>query len=71
MVYISKLKTWMEMGGMGIFRPEVLAPMGIKYPVLAWGLGFDRLAMIMLDLDDIRLLYKNDLGWLRRTPLCQ
>ena len=70
-VYISKLNTWMEMGGMGMFRPEVLAPMGIKYPVLAWGLGFDRLAMIMLDLEDIRLLYKNDLGWLRRTPLCR
>ncbi|RLI17704.1 hypothetical protein DRO54_11105, partial [Candidatus Bathyarchaeota archaeon] len=30
-----------------------------------------RLAMVMLDLDDIRLLYKNDLGWLRRTPLCR
>ena len=70
-VYIPKLKVWMEMGGMGMFRPEVLAPLGIKYPVLAWGLGFDRLAMIMLDLDDIRLLYKNDLGWLRRTPLCR
>ena len=71
MVYIPKLKVWMEMGGMGMFRPEVLAPMGIKHPVLAWGLGFDRLAMIMLDLNDIRLLYKNDLGWLRRTPLCR
>ena len=71
MVYIQKLKVWMEMGGMGMFRPEVLAPMGIKYPVLAWGLGFDRLAMVMLDLNDIRLLYKNDLGWLRRTPLCR
>ena len=71
MVYIQKLKVWMEMGGMGMFRPEVLVPMGIKYPVLAWGLGFDRLAMVMLDLDDIRLLYKNDLGWLRRTPLCR
>ncbi|RLI20646.1 phenylalanine--tRNA ligase subunit alpha [Candidatus Bathyarchaeota archaeon] len=70
-VYIPKLKVWMEMGGMGMFRPEVLAPLGIKYPVLAWGLGFDRLAMVMLDLDDIRLLYKNDLGWLRRTPLCR
>jgi len=71
MVYIPKLKVWMEMGGMGMFRPEVLAPLGIKYPVLAWGLGFDRLAMIMLDLNDIRLLYKNDLGWLRRTPICR
>ncbi|MCQ2052656.1 MAG: phenylalanine--tRNA ligase subunit alpha, partial [archaeon] len=36
---------WMELGGAGIFRPEVVAPFGVKYPVLAWGLGFERLAM--------------------------
>lgn len=71
MVYNPKLKRWMELCGMGMFRPEVLAPMGIRYPVLAWGGGLERLAMIELDLDDIRMLYGNNLGWLRRTPLCQ
>jgi phenylalanyl-tRNA synthetase alpha chain len=71
MVYHPKLKRWMELCGMGMFRPEVLAPMGIKYPVLAWGGGLERLAMIELGLDDIRMLYGNNLGWLRRTPLCQ
>jgi len=45
--------------------------MGVKYPVLAWGGGLERLAMIELDVDDIRLLYGNRLQWLRRTPLCQ
>jgi len=71
MVYHPKLKHWIELCGMGIFRPEVLAPMSIKYPVLAWGGGLERLAMIELGLDDIRLLYGNRLEWIRRTPLCQ
>jgi len=70
-VYVPKLKRWIELCGMGLFRPEVLAPMGIKYPVLAWGGGLERLAMLELGLDDIRLLYGNRLSWIRRTPLCQ
>jgi len=70
-VYVPKLKRWIELCGMGIFRPEVLAPMGIKYPVLAWGGGLERLAMLELGLDDIRLLYSNRLSWIRRTHLCQ
>ncbi|HTP57929.1 MAG TPA: phenylalanine--tRNA ligase subunit alpha, partial [Spirochaetia bacterium] len=32
---------WFELGGSGIFRPEVTEPLGIKVPVLAWGLGID------------------------------
>jgi len=70
-VYVPKLKRWIELCGMGMFRPEVLAPMGIKYPVLAWGGGLERLAMLELGLDDIRVLYGNSLSWIRRTPLCQ
>jgi phenylalanyl-tRNA synthetase alpha chain len=71
MVYHPKLKRWMELCGMGIFRPEVTTPMGVKYPVLAWGGGLERMAMIELGVDDIRTLYGNRLEWLRRTPLCQ
>jgi len=70
-VYIPKLKRWIELCGMGMFRPEVLAPMRIKHPVLAWGGGLERIAMIELGLTDIRLLYNNRLEWIRRTPLCQ
>ncbi|KPV61878.1 MAG: Phenylalanine--tRNA ligase alpha subunit [Candidatus Bathyarchaeota archaeon BA2] len=70
-VYVPELKTWVELCGMGIFRPEVLAPFGIKYPVLAWGGGLERLIMLKLGVEDIRHLYKNDLGWIRRTPICQ
>jgi phenylalanyl-tRNA synthetase alpha chain len=70
-VYIPEFKKWFELCGMGIFRPEVLAPLGIGYPVLAWGGGLERLIMLKLGLDDIRFLYKNDLGWIRRIPTCQ
>ncbi len=70
-VYVPELKTWVELCGMGIFRPEVLVPLGVKHPVLAWGGGLERLILLKLGINDIRLLYKNDLGWIRRTPVCQ
>ncbi len=62
---------WLELGGAGIFRPEVTEPLGIEYPVLAWGLGLERLAMITLGLKDIRDLYISDVEWLRNTPVFQ
>lgn len=60
---------WMELGGSGIFRPEVTEPIGVKHPVLAWGLGLERLAMLRFGLTDIRDLYISDLGWLRKKSL--
>ncbi len=60
---------WMELGGCGIFRPEVTLPFGVKTPVLAWGLGLERLAMMRFGLKDIRDLYVSDLEWLRGHPL--
>jgi len=60
---------WMELGGSGIFRPEVTEPVGVKTPVLAWGLGLERLAMLRYGLSDIRSLYISDLDWLRKIPL--
>ncbi len=62
-------RKWLELGGAGIFRPEVTEPLGIKYPVLAWGLGLERLAMIIYELKDIRDLYISDIEWLRNAPL--
>lgn len=70
MVYFEKLDKWLELGGMGIFRPEVTLPLGVKNPVLAWGLGLERLVMLRYGLDDIREVYGNDLRWLRSVPLC-
>lgn len=60
---------WMELGGSGIFRPEVTEPIGVKNPVLAWGLGLERLAMLKFGLTDMRQLYVSDLDWIRKTPL--
>ncbi|MFG1415999.1 MAG: phenylalanine--tRNA ligase subunit alpha [Thermoplasmataceae archaeon] len=54
-----------ELGGSGIFRPEVTIPAGLKYPVMAWGLGLERLAMFLYDLKDIRDIYNSDIEWLR------
>jgi phenylalanyl-tRNA synthetase alpha chain len=61
---------WIEVGGAGMMRPEVLKPLGIeKSQVLAWGLGIGRLAMLKLGIEDIRMLYSDDLEWLRNEPL--
>ncbi len=60
---------WLELGGAGIFRPEVTEPLGCEWPVCAWGMGLERLAMLVLGLDDIRELYQPDLARLRDMPL--
>ncbi|MHA1197131.1 MAG: phenylalanine--tRNA ligase subunit alpha [Promethearchaeota archaeon] len=66
-VYFDKLGEWLEMGGSGIFRPEVTYPWGIKEPtrVLAWGQGLERIAMLYYDRNDIRDFYINPIKWLR------
>ena len=67
-VYMAE-RGWIELGGAGIFREEVTNPMGVDYPVLAWGLGIGRLAMISLGLTDIRDLYQPDIDWLRNARI--
>ena len=71
MIYNEKLGKWVELFGMGIFRPEVTKPLGIKNPVLAWGGGIERIAMLRYGLTDVRELYENKFGWLRSVPKCQ
>jgi phenylalanyl-tRNA synthetase alpha chain len=56
---------WFELGGSGIFRPEVTEPLGIKVPVLAWGLGIDRMALVSMGLKDIRELFTPSLDEVR------
>ncbi len=60
---------WVELGGAGMFRPEILENLGIKGQAIAWGIGIDRLAMFKLGIKDIRYLFSDDLGWLRKMPL--
>jgi len=56
---------WMELGGAGLFRPEVTQPLGVDVPVIAWGLGLDRMAMVALEIHDIRDLFSADLDMIR------
>ena len=56
---------WMELGGAGLFRPEVTQPLGVDVPVIAWGLGLDRMAMVALEIHDIRNLFSADLEMIR------
>jgi len=56
---------WFELGGSGIFRPEVTKAMGIDVPVLAWGIGIDRMALMALGLNDLRELFSTDIEGVR------
>jgi len=61
---------WIECLPAGLLRPEVLRPLGVeKSQVLAWGIGIGRLAMAKLGVNDIRMLFSDDLDWLRKVPL--
>ncbi|GHV87825.1 phenylalanine--tRNA ligase alpha subunit [Spirochaetia bacterium] len=52
---------WFELGGSGIFRPEVTASLGVNVPVAAWGIGIDRMALMALGLNDLRELFSCDI----------
>ena len=60
---------WFEFGGSGIFRPELTIPLGVKVPVIAWGLGIERLFMMKAGINDMRTLFSQDLNWLRKQEL--
>lgn len=70
----EKLNRWIEIGNSGVFRPEVLEPMGIKddWRVIAWGLSLERPAMIKYNLDNIRDLlgHKADLEFIKNSTMC-
>lgn len=69
-VFVPEKKEWIELGGSGIFRPEVTKPLlGFETPVLAWGLGMERSIMQYFDIRDIRELCSNDLRQLREMKL--
>ncbi len=66
-IWHPEKKVWLELCGAGIFRPEMTIPLlGEPIPVLAWGLGFDRIITDYYNIKDLRELYKNDLAKLRK-----
>ncbi|KAJ9704798.1 hypothetical protein PVL29_003037 [Vitis rotundifolia] len=73
--YHEGLKKWVEIGNSGIFRPEMLLPMGLPEDVrvIAWGLSLERPTMILYGVDNIRDLFghKVDLGLIKRNPICR
>ncbi len=69
---VCKGSGWIELGGCGMVHPHVLEVVGIdpnQFSGFAFGLGVDRMAALMYGLDDIRLLYENDLRFLSQFPL--
>jgi len=63
-------KKWIELGGAGMFRPEVTIPFfGKHIPVLAWGPGFDRIIMEFFNITDLRDMYSNDINKLRNMKV--
>ena len=70
-LWLENRQEWVEMGGSGIFRPEVTLPLGVTDRVLAWGLGLERLAMMIHNLKAIGDLYFATMPWLREAPLCR
>eukprot|EP00386_Alphamonas_edax_P014263 GDKI01043881.1.p1 GENE.GDKI01043881.1~~GDKI01043881.1.p1 ORF type:complete len:552 (-),score=218.43 GDKI01043881.1:242-1840(-) len=72
--YHPLLKRWVEIGNSGIFRPEMLRPMGLPadVTVVAWGLSLERPTMIQYGVANIRDLFGHrvDLNGLKTNPLC-
>ncbi|XP_022763254.1 phenylalanine--tRNA ligase alpha subunit, cytoplasmic-like isoform X1 [Durio zibethinus] len=73
--YHEGLKKWVEIGNSGMFRPEMLLPMGFPEDVrvIAWGLSLERPTMILYGIDNIRDLFghKVDLSLIKRNPICR
>jgi phenylalanyl-tRNA synthetase alpha chain len=66
---ICKQTGWLEVMGCGMVHPKVLAASGVdpeEFTGLAFGMGVDRLAMLRYQIKDLRLLFENDLRFLRQ-----
>ncbi len=66
---ICKNSGWLEMGGAGMVDPAVLEAVGIdseKYTGYAFGLGIDRITMLKYNIPDLRILFENDLRFLKQ-----
>lgn len=73
--YHAGLGKWVEVGNSGMFRPEMLRPMGLPEDVnvIAWGLSVERPTMILYGINNIRDLFghKVDLQMIKTNPICR
>ncbi|KAJ3694883.1 hypothetical protein LUZ60_000260 [Juncus effusus] len=73
--YHEGLNKWVEIGNSGMFRPEMLLPMGLPQDVnvIAWGLSLERPTMILYGIDNIRDLFgpKVDFNLIKNNPICR
>ncbi len=66
---VCKQTGWLEVGGCGMVHPQVLANVGVdneKYTGYAFGMGADRMAMLRYGVTDLRMMFENDLRFLRQ-----
>src|SRR6266446_8570197 len=66
---ICKNSGWVELGGSGMVHPNVLRAVGVdpgEFSGFAFGFGIDRMCSLMYELDDIRLLFENDVRFLEQ-----
>ena len=60
---------WIEILGCGMVHPKVLRDCGIDpevYSGFAFGIGLERIALLKYEIDDMRLLYENDVRFLKQ-----
>ena len=73
--YHPMLKKWVEVGNSGMFRPEMLQPIGLPEDVnvIAWGLSLERPTMIMYGIDNISDLFgsKMQMSSVKNNPICR
>ncbi|XP_042200584.1 phenylalanine--tRNA ligase alpha subunit [Callorhinchus milii] len=73
--YHEGLKKWVEVGNSGVFRPEMLLPMGLPegVTVIAWGLSLERPTMIKYGINNIRELvgHRVNLQMVFDSPICR
>jgi phenylalanyl-tRNA synthetase alpha chain len=66
---VCKTTGWLEIGGCGMVHPNVLRAVKIdpeKYTAYAFGMGIDRMAMLRYNINDLRIMFENDLRFLRQ-----
>jgi len=66
---LCKQSGWIELGGSGMVHPNVLRAVDVdpdEFSGFAFGLGIDRMCALMYGLDDIRLLFENDVRFLEQ-----